>query len=571
MNLFLLDAIGPFFRGMQSALINWSKIPFDHLPLEGPEADEFWQKLESDFRHLASRARELGYNALTLDDLPHLTPHPWHGEELNHRIESLARRFDPLFAILAELDLQAWVTVDILTLSEGVRDKTGSSFAARNDFFLELVELFQQRHPSVKGLILRIGESDGLDVKDDLRSELHLRNAKQVNAFLKQLVPLAERLELDLILRTWTVGAHRIGDLIWHRGRLADALDGIDSPRFILSMKPGESDFFRHLPLNRAFFRYQGPKILELQARREYEGAGEFPSWIGPDCEQLRDELANAENMRGISVWCQTGGWHRFKRLTFLQPEALWAELNTKVAIDVFRHGLSSDQSVAKVVGPDRAASAIEMLNHTRHVILNLYYIPEYARQKLFFRRVRLPPLLHVYWDSIYLHSPVRKLLRHFVTDHEDAIQQSAGSMRRFPRIIELAEKAGWPSDDLRFMRDTCQLIHLARTYYFTSYDEQLVEEIKQAKRDYKKAWPRQVRARYRVKTFFDPSPLNRRQLLIFSRIFLRRQRGYRNFLDRVITLNLLSFLYRFFKNRSQKALPSNLRNSAMGVDSLFK
>lgn len=34
MNLFLIDAIGPFFRGYERRTINWSKIPFDHLKLE---------------------------------------------------------------------------------------------------------------------------------------------------------------------------------------------------------------------------------------------------------------------------------------------------------------------------------------------------------------------------------------------------------------------------------------------------------------------------------------------------------------------------------------------------------
>lgn len=571
MNLFLLDGIGPFFRATDRARINWSKIPFADLPTEGPDAQTFWEQLEKDFRQFAERARDLGYTAITLDDLAHLTPHPWHGESMNGKIEFFATHFSRLFDILAELGLEPWITADVISLSPEAERRVGPSFEARNAFFYDLFAQFAKRHPQVQGLILRIGESDGLDVADDLRSSLHVRSARQVNRFLKGLTPHAERLEKDVILRTWTVGAHRIGDLIWHRGRLSQALAGIDSARFILSMKPSESDFFRHLPLNRAFFRYPGPKILELQARREYEGAGEFPSWVGPDCENMRDELAAAQNMRGISVWCQTGGWHRFKRLTLLDEDALWGEVNTRAAIDVFRHGLSADQSVAKQVGSEQAAAASELLRHTRYIVETLYYIPEFARLKLFFRRVRIPPLLHVYWDSLYIHSPIRKILRHFVKDHAAAIQESAGAMERFPRVIELASQAGWPEDDLRFMRDTCALIHLARTYYFSPYNPELLQEILAAKKAYKAIWPRGGRARYRIKIDFAPSPFKGRSLALFAKVMLREKRGYRRVLDHLFTLNLLSLLYRLFRNRSQGALPETMRNSAMGLDSVFK
>ena len=571
MTLFLLDGIGPFFRALTRSRINWSKIPFADLPTEGPDGEAFWLQLETEFRHFATRAKELGYTAITLDDLAHLVPHPWHGEEMNRKLTFFSDRFSRLFKILEELGLEPWVTADVISLSPEAELRVGRSFEARNAFFYDLFTQFFKRHPQVKGLILRIGESDGLDVADDLRSSLHVRSAKEVNRFLLGLLPHAEQMQKKIILRTWTVGAHRIGDLIWHRARLPEALQGIESDNFILSMKPSESDFFRHLPLNRAFFRYPGPKILELQARREYEGAGEFPSWIGPDCEQMRDELTQAENMYGVSVWCQTGGWHRFKRLTLIDENALWGEVNTRAAIDVFRHGLSADQSVAKQVGDERAAAATELLHHTRHIVETLYYIPEFARLKLFFRRVRIPPLLHVYWDSLYIHSPIRKVLRHFVKDHEAAIQESAGAMQRFPRVIELAKEAHWPEDDLRFMRDTCGLIHLARIYYFSDYREELHDEIKEAKRAYKAAWPQEDRARYRIKTDFSPSALQPRTLTLFSKVLLRRKRGYRRVLDHLFTLNLLSFLYRLFRNRSQEALPKTMRNSAMGLDSVFK
>ena len=41
--LFLIDAIGPFFRGFIDGRINWSKIVFPQLPTEGPQRRERWE------------------------------------------------------------------------------------------------------------------------------------------------------------------------------------------------------------------------------------------------------------------------------------------------------------------------------------------------------------------------------------------------------------------------------------------------------------------------------------------------------------------------------------------------
>lgn len=552
---------------MARARVNWSKIIFTDLP----EDDFFWEKLRADFTHLADQVQEMGYTAVTLDDLAHLTTHPWHDAETNRRIAFFAEEFARLFEILAERDLEAWVTTDVLSLSPAAVAKVGDDHGARSAFYLDLVRRFFARFPGVTGLILRIGESDGLDVRDSLRSHLHLETPRQTNEFLRELLPVTDALGKKVVLRTWTVGAHRIGDLIWHRGRLGDTLRGLDSPNFILSMKPGESDFFRHLPLNRAFFEYEGPKILELQARREYEGAGEFPSFLGFDLQQTYEEMAEVKNLVGVSVWAQTGGWHRFKRLAFLDKEAFWIELNARVAVDIFHKKKMPEESLRGLVGAEKAADAVEFLSHADDVMLTLYYIPEFARLQLYFRRVRIPPLLHLYWDSLFIHAPIRKLLRHFVRDHEAALRQSEEAMARFPRMIELAEKLDWPVVDVRFMRDTCAMIALAREYYFSDFDPDIVPRIEAAKKEYKKAWPHEKRARYRMKTDFAPPKLKRRTISWATRILLRDKRGYRPLRDHFFTLNVLSICYRLLKTRSKKAFPKFIRKSAMGIDTLFR
>src|SRR5262249_22759334 len=76
MELALIDAIGPFFRGYDKRRINWSKIPFLHLATEGPERATQWAGIRADLDRFAQRVAALGYNAVSLDDLAHLTDHP---------------------------------------------------------------------------------------------------------------------------------------------------------------------------------------------------------------------------------------------------------------------------------------------------------------------------------------------------------------------------------------------------------------------------------------------------------------------------------------------------------------
>jgi hypothetical protein len=368
------------------------------------------------------------------------------------------------------------------------------------------------------------------------------------------------------------VGAHRIGDLIWHRDTLDRTLDGLDSPNLIVSMKHGESDFFRYLPLNRSFFRVKQRKLLELQARREYEGAGEYPSFIGWDCERFAAELSQVDNIAGISVWCQTGGWHRFRRRAYLEPghRDIWIRLNTAAAITVFKHRQPADSAVGDLLGPRRAQAALELLDHADVVIRDLLYIGDFARQKLFFRRVRIPPLLHVYWDSLFINHGVRKVMRHFVGDPSRTIAVGETAAGLFPRMVSLAREAGLPPDDIEHMGDFFHLVLLARKYYFLSYDEELAGRIRDAKKEYKLRWPKEFRQRYRIKVSFTPFPVRRRTLGLVASLLLRRKRGYR-WVDRIFILHLSGLAYRLLRPRDPASMPKFLRKSAMGVDVLFK
>ncbi|MCB1277677.1 hypothetical protein [Prosthecobacter sp.] len=573
--LHLIDAIGPFFRGHDVRTINWSKIPWQNVPkTRDAESDAWWAQVRTDLTKFADQAAAWGFNAVSFDDVTHLADHPWLEAELRERIALYREEFARCFAIFTERGLQVHLTMDVMTVTPELRRRMSESKREVNDYLAELLDGFFSSFPQVAGIIVRIGEADGKGVHDEFRSELVIRKPAQARRLLLDLLPVCEKHARRLIFRTWTVGAYRIGDLMWHRGTFTSVFEGLQSKALVISMKYGESDFFRYLPLNSNFFRTDVAKIVELQTRREYEGCGEYPSFTGWEYERYAHELKHAKNVVGCMVWCQTGGWVPFRRIALIDPEAIWIDLNTFVTLRIMKDGMPVEEAVRAFVKERALGDAealIELLRYSDEVIHELLYVQEFAQQKLFFRRVRIPPLLQVYWGNIFINHSVKKLLRYFVREPEAALHSAARCMSRLEQMITLAPRAGVPVADLQYMHDTFHLLALAREYCFTEFTPEMETRLREAKRAYKAKYPKRgLRARYRIKMGFKPFWVQRRYLGWAVELFMRRRRGYR-IIDRLLILHVLSMIYRVIALRKPHWIPGFAKESAMGVDVVFR
>lgn len=569
--LYLIDAIGPFFPGYDRFRINWSKLPWmRYQEMPAAELHEAFVPVRTDMRTFCRSVAAIGYNGVTLDDVPHLARHRYYEEKVRLRIELYRSEFRELFRIVREEGLNLYLTMDILTMTPELERRLGNSEKRQREFLAELLDEFFTDFPEVAGVVLRIGESDGLDIKEDFRSRLVLKSPAMVNRCLAAILPVFERHGRRCIFRTWTVGAHEVGDLIWRHATLERTVAGLSSPALVLSMKYGESDFFRYLALNRNFFVTGLPKIVELQTRREYEGCGEYPSFVGGDYEQLAIELRDAPNVVGISVWCQTGGWTPFRRLAFIDDKAIWTEINTFVTLRLFKHGELVEEAVSRLPQARDTAALIELLRLSEEVVIQLLYLPEFARQRFFFRRVRIPPLLGVYWHHIFVAHSLKRMLEHLVPDGEAVIRTGHAAMTKIRRMRSLALQCGLPEEDIEYMEYTFGLIALAREYFFRPDDEEIRDRLRKAKKAYKKRYPRGSRFRYSVKYDFNRFKLGPRSIGILMRYLVRQTPDYR-FIDRIIGMRLLSLVYFFLKRSRPKMVPKIARKSAMGLDAIFK
>src|SRR5262249_23477782 len=148
------------------------------------------------------------------------------------------------------------------------------------------------------------------------------------------------------------------------------------------------------------------------------------------------------------------------------------------------------------------ADALLELLRLSDECVRELLYVEEFAQQKLFFRRVRIPPILTVYWGNIFVSHSIRKLLRYFVRDADGALRSAQRCMDSLDRMLSLADQAGVPVADIEYMRDTFQMLALAREYYFADDTPDIEERILAAKKLYKGKYNKKgFRPRYRIKT----------------------------------------------------------------------
>lgn len=571
MNLFLIDGIGPFFRHHPKLRANWSKIPFSHLEKDGTLPADRWSVIQADFARFCARVRAVGYNAVTLDDLAHLYVHPGYEEPLRRKLEAYRVEYQQLFETARAHDLRVFITTDVMFFNSTLDREIGRSVESASRLLRQAMERVFQDFPAIAGVILRIGESDGRDVHGDFQSRLVIRSPRQARTLLQTLLPMAEKYQRLIIFRTWSVGAYRIGDLMWNRDTFDATFAGLDSPALVLSMKYGESDFFRYLPLNRHFFRSDHRKIVELQTRREYEGCGEYPSFIGGDYAAYRDALRDARNMFGIMVWCQTGGWTPFHRLSYLEPEGLWNEINTEVTLYLFRDGLSVEGALRRVYseryGAGRWDLFLEFFETSERVIKQGLYVREFAQRKLFFRRLRVPPLLTVHWDQILVTSYIRKLLRAFVVDPAKAVEEIEQAVRELERMERSACELGLPVEDIRFQRETFEVLRAARRYYFSDFNADIRADLLESVARYR----RRAGRAYTVNVDLGPLRISRRRMRRLAAVLLRDQRGYRRLLDHVVTLRLLSWLRPILGLSRMRALPDFAHDRAMGLDAVLR
>jgi hypothetical protein len=475
-DLRLFDGLAPFFAGRPAdgeadpdAATNWSKAPFAELERDGTLDPARVEAIVAAWEGYVGAMAGLGFTAVAVDDLAHLAAHPWYPAPLRRLLADYAALYGRLFAVAKGHGLRVFATSDYCFFNPAIEAHLDATGTTPETFFAASVERAFARWPQLDGLLLRLGESDGVDVGGAggcaFASRLTATRPAEARALLTRLLLGFAATGKTLIVRTWTLGAYPIGDLIWNPATYDAVFAGLESPALVVSLKYGPADFFRYLELNPLFFHGPQPKLVELQCRREYEGMGEYPAFVGwLYAGYLRQLREGGANLAGFSA-LQAGGWADWRRLAFCGEGAVWNELNAETTVRLWA-GQTPDEAVRAfcagrgIADPDRFTALLRL---TDRAIERGLYIREFAEKPVWFRRVRVPPLLWVFWRDVTAGGLLALLHRHVVGDTAGAVAEGWQAVACLEEAIGLAVELGLPTEDLEFQLDSFRLLALQR------------------------------------------------------------------------------------------------------------
>ncbi|MCB9362754.1 hypothetical protein H6504_04920 [Candidatus Woesearchaeota archaeon] len=541
MEYYAIDCIGPFFLEPKGT-VNWSKIPFFELERD---IERNMNKVVRQFTTYLSRIRDIGYNTLTLDDLAHMVTFPFYDEQTKSKIEVYKEYYSRLIRMAKDAGMYVFINSDVMFNNPSIEQHTGGESKELHSLLKIAVKKVCNEYP-IDGINLRIGESDGIDVKGDFHSTLTLRTAKEANVLLKELLLVVEEAEKELIFRTWTVGAYEIGDLIWNKRTFDKVFQGIRSDHLIVSMKYGDTDFFSNLELNPLFFHNPELRMMiELQTRRERDGFGTNPYFVGWDYFKYKEKLENMHNLVGLSVWCQTGGWSKYNDITFLKNSSPWNELNTIAALRIFKDHALPEQIIRQTMGKDMVAFLREYNS--------LYHRLIYSGGKPFyFRRSRVPPVVWMFWDNVTI-SPFIKAYYQVAFKSSPQIDEG-----EFLTLRTLGAQAG--IEQIDFLTETLKLFYeLRKVLARQTSEKSLIENIA--------TYQERFSGFYTFTIDMNQKSTWLKKMILM--LILRKQSAYR-LIDKLFFVTLATPLFRLMAWKYRRDLPEFIDNKAMHLNLLL-
>ncbi|GIG22284.1 hypothetical protein Cch01nite_30080 [Cellulomonas chitinilytica] len=383
-------------------------------------------RIDAQFRQLVRHALRQGYNGVVVPGFLEYVSfravdgvYPA-GDPHVERAAAMVEAFGPVFRYAHDMGMHVYLLTDMLAVSpplEAYLDRTVGGLDVENPalwsvYQAGLSELFDAM-PFVDGLMVRIGEGgDVYQAGWDYSSRLAVTTPAAVRTMLRALLDTAGAHDKDLIFRTWTVGVGAVGDLHTDPASYDEVLGDLDDPHLVVSTKYTAGDFYSHLPLNPTLSVGTQRRIVELQARREFEGFGALPNdLVAEHAQALQEFLAANPHVEGIWSWTQDGGPLRAGPMTLYLRTGFWQlyDLNAygaarlaqdpsaspaQVTADWVRQTLTDDPATVDVVTAALARS--------REAVTRGLYIGPYAEQSVRALGLEPPPMMWIFeWDIV--------------------------------------------------------------------------------------------------------------------------------------------------------------------------
>ena len=289
----------------------------------------------------------------------------------------------------SDAGLNVWLMDDLFTLSAD-SNAGCPGLQASWDESADSIRACLEEHPDVRGMVFRFGETFTHPSSDFKRYDLircdcidcshidGITRRRRVIELLESVV--CREMGKRCILRLWDLGEDGVHADRTMQARVLSKWGG--DPRFMVSVKHSQTDYWRHQPWNPSI-DLEGPaRIVEFQCEREYEFIGMLPNWQGLEWSQGPVEcgeagwtgLANKRPPDWAGVWVLPlgGGWAKRHA-----QSTLWADMNVHAILalctdpmadaDDILHQFMADESLPK--------EGHALLRKSAELILRLRYL----------------------------------------------------------------------------------------------------------------------------------------------------------------------------------------------------
>jgi hypothetical protein len=405
---------------------------FESVILAGPpyiDAAEM-ARVKGQFQEYVQRMIAFGYNGIIFDGFLEYVDFDKVGDgyavygpdsEYRQRHAALREAFGDMLAYADEMGLQVIFKTDMLAFSDPLaayfEENLGGVDAADPALWqvyrLGLAELFES-FPFADGLMIRIGEAGSIYNLEgwDYYSSLDVRTVEAVQTMLEELSTAAATFDKTIYFRSWSVGIGQVGDMHTSPETYRQILDGVQADNLVVSTKFVMGDYYSYLPLNPTLSVGDQPRIVEFQARREFEAFNAFPNYLGPLHQAALQQFSRANpNIEGVWVWTQGGGPQRAGPWSIYPFHGFWqtyddnvyatAQLAWDPEMDIqdlteswIRLTLSDD--------PATVHNLAQMSYLSREAMLKGLYIGEFARNQVLAMGLEPPPQFWIFeWDIV--------------------------------------------------------------------------------------------------------------------------------------------------------------------------
>jgi hypothetical protein len=427
----LLEAFAPFYDERKPMPLNLA-MPFEHIDeAAAPFVDEaHLARVAPRWEHYCEEARALGYTGLIVGNLIHLAtfdgvpegPGAVYGaaSPTRARHERLKRFFHGLveaahargLEVVIETDLPAY-TPELLRYLGGAGPRVSNPrlFAA---YRAAIEELFEEVR--FDALSVRIGEGGGAydERGAGYASTVAVKTVADARRAVGELLDAVERSNARtgarrrLLFRTWTVGLGELGAL-----HIDPALyEAVFAPFYgrealVTVVKHVAMDFYDYVRPNPTIGIGGLRQIVELEARREYEGFGLFPNFRAAEVREHLARFRARPQVVGISVWPQNGGFY-CRAPVFYRTSGgdEWTDANAFAYAAIARDAATEPEAAALAWARERAgldaadaAVAARVLARSPDLVRRGLYVGEFARRApALFGLDPIPPMLWLWW-----------------------------------------------------------------------------------------------------------------------------------------------------------------------------